>query len=240
MKIFFDTEFTGLVPGTTLISLGMVTENDKKFYAEFTDYNKELCNEWIWENVTGNLIINPDDRRRQLPITWTFKDPDGKYGSGFSDDGTLCVYGPSNYILEKLVVWLETVSEVNRPVRMGNYYRPKPVMHCGIQFVSDVCHYDFYLLCNLFGGAMALPFNVDPVCYDICADIAQSMATDTCGIYYNCESSSMFDAFEVSREELCESLTGKIPEGDKHNALYDALVIRDIYYGLRGGKDDLS
>lgn len=230
MKIFFDTEFTGLVPGTTLISLGMVTENGKKFYAEFTDYNKELCNEWIWENVTGNLIINPDDRRKQLPITWTFKDPDGKYGSGFSKDGTLCVYGPSDYILEKLNVWLETVSK----------YQTTYVRHHEIQFVSDVCHYDFYLLCNLFGGAMHLPFNVNPVCYDICADIAQSMATDTCGVYYNCESLPMLASFDISRERLCKELTGKLPEGDKHNALYDALVIRDIYYGLRGGKDDLS
>ena len=34
MKIFFDTEFTGLVQNTKLISIGMVDENGRAFYAE--------------------------------------------------------------------------------------------------------------------------------------------------------------------------------------------------------------
>ena len=40
MKIFFDTEFTGLHQNTTLISIGLVSENGKTFYAEFNDYDK--------------------------------------------------------------------------------------------------------------------------------------------------------------------------------------------------------
>ena len=40
MKIFFDTEFTGLHKNTTLISIGMIAEDGKTFYAEFTDYNE--------------------------------------------------------------------------------------------------------------------------------------------------------------------------------------------------------
>jgi hypothetical protein len=35
-KIFFDTEFTGLHQGTTLISIGLISECGKTFYAEFT------------------------------------------------------------------------------------------------------------------------------------------------------------------------------------------------------------
>ena len=31
MKIFFDTEFTGLHKDTTIISIGMISENGKKF-----------------------------------------------------------------------------------------------------------------------------------------------------------------------------------------------------------------
>lgn len=59
MKLFFDTEFTGLRKDTTLISLGMVSEGNQTFYAEFTDYNKSQCNEWITENVLKNLVLNP-------------------------------------------------------------------------------------------------------------------------------------------------------------------------------------
>lgn len=56
MKIFFDTEFTGLHKNTSLISLGMIDENDRTFYAEFTDYDKSQCDDWIQKNVINNLI----------------------------------------------------------------------------------------------------------------------------------------------------------------------------------------
>jgi DNA polymerase III epsilon subunit-like protein len=60
MKIFFDFEFTGLTMKTTPISLGMVTEDGHKFYAEFTDYNKEQCDDWINENVINKLQYNDE------------------------------------------------------------------------------------------------------------------------------------------------------------------------------------
>ena len=59
MNIFFDTEFTGLQQSTTLISLGCISDNNKIFYAEFTDYNPDLVDSWIQKNVIQNLS-NPD------------------------------------------------------------------------------------------------------------------------------------------------------------------------------------
>lgn len=55
MKIFFDTEFTGLHKNTSLISIGLIDENGRSFYAEFTDYDKSQVNEWIENNVIKNL-----------------------------------------------------------------------------------------------------------------------------------------------------------------------------------------
>ena len=40
MKVFFDTEFTGLHRNTTLISIGLVSEDGRTFYAEFNDYDR--------------------------------------------------------------------------------------------------------------------------------------------------------------------------------------------------------
>jgi len=48
MKIYFDTEFTGLHKNTTLISIGCVAENGKTFYAELTDYDKLHRLKSIW------------------------------------------------------------------------------------------------------------------------------------------------------------------------------------------------
>ena len=60
MKIFFDFEFTGLTIKTTPISLGMITEDGHKFYAEFNDYDKSQCDEWINENVISKLLYNDE------------------------------------------------------------------------------------------------------------------------------------------------------------------------------------
>lgn len=86
-----------------------------------------------------------------------------------------------------------------------------------VQFVSDVCHYDMVLLIDLFGNAFELPKNVSAVCYDINQDIAKHY-----GI-------SDREAFDKSREEIVKELCDKEIPGEKHNSLYDAMVIKAIY-----------
>lgn len=61
MKIFFDTEFTGLHKGTTLLSLGMVAEDGRMFYAELMDFDESQCDKWIMDNVVKNLIAKGND-----------------------------------------------------------------------------------------------------------------------------------------------------------------------------------
>jgi len=55
MKIYFDTEFTGLHQATTLISLGMISDNDRELYLEFVDYDRAQVNDWLQQNVIANL-----------------------------------------------------------------------------------------------------------------------------------------------------------------------------------------
>jgi hypothetical protein len=55
MKLFFDTEFTGLHQKTTLLSIGIVDENGREFYRELDDYDHSQLNDWLKENVIGNF-----------------------------------------------------------------------------------------------------------------------------------------------------------------------------------------
>lgn len=55
MKVFFDTEFTGLHHNTTLMSIGMVAEDGRTFYAELTDYDKSQLDDWLEKNVVSNF-----------------------------------------------------------------------------------------------------------------------------------------------------------------------------------------
>lgn len=86
-----------------------------------------------------------------------------------------------------------------------------------IQFVSDVCHYDFVLLIDLIcGHALRLPANISPACLDINQTIAD---------YHKI---SLREAFNISREEILSNNSVEI-NGNKHNSLYDAKVIKTIY-----------
>jgi hypothetical protein len=57
MKVFFDTEFTGLHQNTTLISIGLIAEDGKTFYAENWEYDKTQIDGWLQENVINNNTL---------------------------------------------------------------------------------------------------------------------------------------------------------------------------------------
>lgn len=182
MKLFFDTEFTGLRKDTTLVSIGIVAENGLRFYAEFSDYDENQCDDWLKENVLKHTILGGNDELA------------AKLGE---DSSTTVVLGTTADIQYEFSEWLKQFNEV--------------------QFVSDVCHYDFVLLIDIFGTAWDLPKNVSASCYDINQDIARHY-----GI-------SDREAFDKSREDIAMELCEKPIEGQKHNSLYDAEVIKAIY-----------
>ena len=192
MKIFFDTEFTGLHKNTTLISIGLIDENGRTFYAEFSDYDKSQCDNWIKDNVIYNLKF--------------IKSAQLEYFVNIHENNWEA-YGDKEYIKLVLTDWLSTYEDV--------------------QLVSDCCHYDMVLFIDIFGDAFCLPDNANPVCHDINQDIAK---------YFKI---SEKEAFDLSREGIIETYNEKISEhwpkeyieiyGDKHNALYDAKIIKAIF-----------
>lgn len=223
MNLYFDTEFTGLHKDTTLISIGIVAENEKGFYAEFSDYDRSQCDDWIEDNVINNLRLygvgwcsGAEQRIQELKsrgyeVSLNPSIPKDysilEYGiSHETEDGSTEVYGDTVWVSSRLEKWLSQFDEV--------------------QFVSDVCHYDFSLLIDLFGDAWDLPKNVNPACHDINQDIAKHY-----GI-------SEREAFGKSREEIVQELCGDAINGEKHNALYDARVIKAIYERMY--QDNLS
>ena len=178
MKVFFDTEFTGLHKDTTLISIGCVAEDGSTFYAELTDYDKCQCDGWIQKNVITHLKFNGEQSAQN----------DGK--------GHMEVCGTKEQVRDHLAAWLSKYEEV--------------------QLVSDVCHYDMVLFIDIFGHAFKLPKGVNAACHDINQDIAEW--------FYISET----EAFDRSRENILIDAELYF-EGDKHNALYDAKVIKAIY-----------
>lgn len=199
MKIFFDTEFTGLHKDTTLISIGLIDENGRTFYGEFSDYDESKCDDWIRENVIKHL-------------KWSKEGPVEDFVNIYVNSWE--AFGSKEYIKIVLSEWLSKYDEVD--------------------LVSDCCHYDMVLFIDIFGDAWSIPDMVNPACHDINQDIAK---------YFDI---SEKEAFDLSREKFIEKVNidsqddqnnfdisegEKIIniEGDKHNSLYDAKVIKEIY-----------
>ena len=70
MRVFFDTEFTGLHQDTTLISIGLASEDGREFYAELTDYSKSQVDEWIQENVIDHLYLSDYRIEQGSLVAW--------------------------------------------------------------------------------------------------------------------------------------------------------------------------
>lgn len=106
--------------------------------------------------------------------------------------------GNSDEIKQALLVWLKQFDTV--------------------EWVADVCHYDFVLLIDLlYGDALSIPDNIGASCHDLNQDIAS---------FFKC---SEKEAFDKEREAIASSTIIDELGMLKHNSWYDACIARDIY-----------
>jgi hypothetical protein len=174
MKVFFDTEFTGLHQNTTLISIGLMAENGTTFYAECNDYDKSQIDEWLQENVINNLLY------QNVTI------------QHWGEDDHIEVKGDSAFVRYQLTRWLHNFDSV--------------------EMWSDCLSYDWVLFNQLWGHAFKIPKHVYYIPFDICT-LMKIKGVDP----------------DISREEYAQFEAGK---DRKHNALWDAQVIKACYERL--------
>lgn len=188
-KLFFDTEFTGLHQNTTLISIGIVSEDGRTFYAEFTDYDKTQVDDWIRENVIAKLQFGDEEKQKQSTVPFL---TEGVHYRGFGNTET---------IKEYLIEWLKQFDSV--------------------QIWSDCLAYDWVLFCQIFGHAFSIPKSVYYIPFDICPLLLLAV-----------------NNADISREEFAGNMI-EVNDASmwgggnkKHNALWDAYVIRACYKKL--------
>jgi hypothetical protein len=183
VKVFFDTEFTGLHKGTTLISIGLVAEEGQQFYAEFTDYDKYQVTDWIQDNVLDNcLMLNKPEIVRNY----------GDKGLVYEIINNFIV-GPTDFVARQLKSWLQSLSR-----KSGQK----------VEMWSDCLAYDWVLFNDLYGDAFSIPDNVYYIPFDIC---------------------TLFKMKGIDPDICREEFVGMVRKDKKHNALYDARVIKACY-----------
>jgi len=202
-KLFLDTEFSGLHQKTTLISLGLVSECGKTFYSEFTDFDKTQIDEWLQNNVIDNLLYTDE-------ITAAC----GSWEHWFSEKSNF-----ANVLSFTLAE--KDMSEfhcIGATPMVKNRLEKWLSQFDKIEIWSDCLSYDWVLFNNIWGHAFNLPKNISYIPLDICT-------------LFNIKGIDP----DINREEFIAdfSKSEDILHGKKHNALYDAYVIRECYNKLK-------
>lgn len=73
MLVFLDTEFTDFIR-PDLISIGLVAEDGREFYAERNDYRREDCNDFVVSDVLPLLHRVPNARCSEAHLTFRLRE----------------------------------------------------------------------------------------------------------------------------------------------------------------------
>ncbi len=218
LKVYFDAEFTGLHRNSTLISIGMVTENNSTFYAEFIDYDSSQITPWIQENVINNLMLKFAPSGYVHRIT----NKNSKFSNGQLED--IIIRDESSVIYRSLIYWLEHECKISNCEQ--------------IQFISDCYAYDWMLLVDLLSvdkNALSMPDFINYIPLDLSTmlymngidpDISREKF---CGI----ESLNKISSFIEKSFDNPKLDPSYIKHPLKHNSLWDALVIKECMSKLK-------
>jgi len=210
-RLFFDTEFTGLHQNTTLISLGIVSDNGKSFYAEFTDLDLNQVDDWIKDNVLSKLSYISLDTVKDLAEA-------KENGNNFFviettnvNEERRKVAGNTEFVRGHLEKWLSQFGY--------------------IEIWSDCYAYDWVLFNQIWGHAFNIPKNINYIPHDL------STYFTVCGINPDVNRESFLRENNILVEQQNYSDFSLSNGDDKHNALWDAKVIRACFDVLQSMHD---
>lgn len=254
IKLFVDFEFTSLSPDAQPISVGIVCENKAfitpvkdetqndiisnfcvgsfrqdfsghSFYAEFTDFDISRCDDWVKENVVDKLQFYPESHDKTDEYDTQVWDMCNRFEnvkiklrqwlSQFSDYKIQFVVDCGTWdwywLLQLLAEWEIRKFETDNANEICEILNEVNII-CGSQ--EDIsCWYKKRI------GLPKLPDNISPVPMDLNDLIAFKK-----GI-------SVSEAFDLNREFIAGVKIGDAA-AEKHNALWDAKVIKTIYEQL--------
>jgi hypothetical protein len=137
VRVYFDTEFTGLHQYTRLISIGCISEVGDEFYAEVPrrDFENGFAEredeEFFLEELEPNLRLQRDELNKlnvigEKPMAWQ-------------------LLGEVEKIAKELEGWLGAVARFTK----GGLRK--------VELWSDLYAYDWVLFCGLWGHALGIP-----------------------------------------------------------------------------------
>ncbi len=140
MKYFLDTEFIERPGSIQLISIGIVSDTGRTFYAESTTFDERDANEWVSRNILSKLRW------------WGTESSEKKYcnvsvSSPGTDQEAYEVFGSIRLIRAALLRFFKGETD--------------------IEFYAYYADYDWVVFCWIFGRMIDLPDGFPMYCKDL-------------------------------------------------------------------------
>jgi hypothetical protein len=154
MRYFYDTEFLDDGKTIDLVSIGIVCEDGREYYAQSVEFEPKNANPWVKENVFPHLTLHPMDKPFEshstpydlLIIDWAFHETiKGQCRTGYTDP--LCPWRTREQIRDEIKY----------------FFNPSD----GIQLWGYYSSYDHVAFCQLFGAMADLPKGYPMLTYDL-------------------------------------------------------------------------
>lgn len=209
-KIFYDFEATSVSRDADCISVGLVAFGKSKetqyFYAEFTDFESKKCDNWVKQNIIGNLKLNELQRNTIIyPEILKFDNSYILFGDPIK------VRGDSAFISKHLKEWLSNFEDIEFWADFDVIDKPMLIDLIADWDKNEWEDFDEFVSYHKVG----LPKHLPNIKYDQFFDLHtlfKIVGIDT----------------DIDREQFSKVKKYTTPiwfnELGKHNALYDAYV----------------
>ena len=244
MKYFFDTEFLEgpqtvcgfwkTKPTIDLISIGIVDEGGREYYAVSKDFN--LKEAWYRHDIVDGDVVYWIRDNVLLPIylDWVHGDQRNRVDFSYYGMKTLLKeYGKSNKKIAQEIV--KFVSVIDMSEQTNDYIIWMATHQVTLnkpEFYAYYADYDWVVFCWLFGRMIDLPDDFPQYCIDLKQTLDRQV--DLQHMYYNrdvCGTMTYKDRPASFEEKLgkVKSFASFPKETNEHHSLADARWTKQLY-----------
>lgn len=242
MKYFFDTEFlegpqktffAKTKPTIDLISIGIVCEDGREYYAVSKDFNLKQAwkDNWIQENVLLPIYKEwvHGDMRNHFQFSYITMKGLLKYrGKSNNQISFEVIQFTLDHDYEGLNGWLGSTTDYIEALKKNSIEKP--------EFYAYYADYDWVVFCWLFGRMIDLPNAFPMYCKDLKQELDRKIMLKSNKMFGNIDAEGKTMPFKAQEEysfeerlKIIKSLVRYPKHTNEHNALADARWNFELY-----------
>lgn len=250
MKYFIDTEFTeAFTKGICkrrhyieLISIGIVAEDGRKYYAISNEFNEKRANNFVKENVLNKIVRSYNGDARYFVMDMSIKAAKHHFGKSVKTirEEIFRFINPGNHLAEMnldnealniVVIPDSSFRKIHNVQQVLDRKKNLLISQAVPEFYGYFCHYDAVLFSSIFGTMDDLPAGFPMFWYDLKQMLDERAKKELV-------KAKLFDPYASFESVLNKiKLEKDYPkEQSEHNALADAEWNFELYKYLQNEK----